>query len=160
MEDASNRNWLTKEEAEAFVGANNPYYLEKWKAHSGSTLKGWNWAAALFGIQWMTYRKMYVEALLYYLFLLFAGMIIGLAFWAFRIRFNGDWIQPLFGILAGVFGNALYRKKALRTLRKFLSMDDHKRLTALQTEGGTSIAGVIVGIVIQFAIAFLLLFLL
>ena len=53
--DAANRNWLTKEEAEAFIGDNSSFYLGKWGSHLDSSFKGWNWAAMFFSIEWMAF---------------------------------------------------------------------------------------------------------
>ena len=154
-----NKNWLTKDEAEAFIGKNSWFYLEKWKSHSEDTLKGWNWPAAVFGLQWMMYRKMYLEALLFYVFQIVAGVLIGMAFWTFRVSIDGELIRPIFGILTGIFGNMLYRNKALRILRKTIYMDEPMRVAALQEKGGTSVVGVIVGVIVQIIIAILLVFL-
>lgn len=118
--DDVNRDWLTREEAEAFIGGNSSYYLEKWGSRHNSTLKGWNWAAAIFGIEWMAYRKMYLEAFLLYAFFMVAVLVIGSMFWVLRISFEIEILNLPLAIFSGLFGNLMYRKKALRVLRKTL----------------------------------------
>ena len=158
MEADTNRTWLTKEEAETFVGKNDFFYLGKWRKYSESTFKGWNWAAFFFGISWMAYRRMYTEALLYYLFIAFAGVLIVVTFGAIGIRVNGDLLRSILQLFVVIFGNAIYRKKALRVLRKTIHLSETDRLSVLEAKGGTSVAGVICCILLQIAFAFLLVF--
>jgi len=158
MEGVTYRSWLTKEEAETYIGQNILFYLDKWKTHSESSLKGWNWAAFFFGIQWMTYRKMYIEALLYYLLTVVIGIIISLILGLFGIRVDGNLLRSILQLFVGIFGNAIYRKKALRVLRKSGYLDETGRLSVLQTKGGVSVVGVIVGLLLQVAVAVLLVF--
>ncbi len=149
------RDWLTKDEAEAFVGKNNSYYLETWESHPNSTFKGWNWAAMFFGIEWMAYRKMYLEALLYYFILLLISIYLSLMFTALKIGFDGKIVSDTFRVLVGLFGNALYRKKALRTLYKTKEMSDLDRIKFLRTRGDVSVIGVVFCIIVEFIYAFL-----
>ena len=151
MENNANRDWLTKEEAETFIGTNVYSYLEKWKTHSGSKLKGFNWAAAAFGIVWMAYRRMYAEAVLTVILFSFMGSAISLLFGVFDIYFNEPLIGYFFRLLVGIFGNMLYRNKAMRVLRKTIYMDEAERLACLKAKGGTSVVGVIICIAIQIA---------
>jgi len=159
VEGVAYRDWLTKEEAETYIGQNSPFYLDKWKTHSESRFKGWNWAAFFFGIQWMTYRRMYIEALLYYLLTVVVGIIIGLILGVFGIRIDGSLLRSILQLFVGIFGNAIYRNKALRVLRKSGYLDETGRLLVMQTKGGVSVVGVIVGVLLQVAIAVLLGFL-
>jgi hypothetical protein len=158
MENTTNRDWLAKEEAETFIGKNSYFYLDKWKTHSDSKLKGWNWAAAFFSIEWMAYRKMYVEALLYFLIVVTVSVTIGMTFDVLRVNvgFDSNLVGQTFRILAGIFGNAIYRKKALRVLRKTINKSEAEKLACLQAKGGVSIAGVVVCLVIQVAVGVLL----
>ena len=156
MDEAENRNWLKKEEAEAFIGKNSPYYLEKWKTKSDSTLKGWNWAAFFFGIQWMAYRKMYTEAVLYYFITVIVGLIVGAILWILRIRIDDNLLRTILQLFVGVFGNAIYRNKALRILRKARFLDEPERLIIFREKGGASTISVVVCISLQIAVAALL----
>lgn len=142
MDQVSNRDWLTKEEAEAFLGKNSSFYLDNWKSYSDSRLKGWNWAAMLVGLEWMAYRRMYLEAFLYFMLTSFISICAGLLLEGLGIRFHGRLIGDAFRLLMGVLGNAIYRKKALRMLHKTGAMDDTQRIEFLMSKGGVSVVGV------------------
>lgn len=160
MDDITNRDWLTKEEAEAFIGKNSDYYLDKWKAHSETSLKGWNWAAFFFGINWMNYRKMYIEALLYYIITAIAAAVIYTMLVLLGIWIDSNITQTLLTVIfTGVFGNKLHRNKALRVLRKSLSSSESERMSALEAKGGVSVAGAIIGVLLRIAISVSLAFL-
>ena len=154
-EDDANRNWLTKEEAEAFIGDNSSFYLEKWGSRPDSAFKGWNWAAMFFSIEWMAYRKMYLEAILYFSVIALISIGLGFVFDVFRMGFDGKIIGDIFRVLTGVFGNALYRKKALRAFQKTKYMDTTERINSLRTMGGVSVIAVVVCIILEIAIAVL-----
>lgn len=149
LEDIANRNWLTRDEAIAYIGKNSEYYLEKWGRHQKSFYKGWNWAAALFRIEWMAYRKMYVEAVL----VLIAVMVLGIAIDGLLRFLNIRLPEGLFTlaiqVLIGFFANGLYRMKALRTLQKTRHMDAPQRLSYLSKKGGTSLVGLFVFLCMQ-----------
>jgi hypothetical protein len=51
---------------EAFVGKNSDYYIQKWSriGAGGGDRLSWNWAAAIGGIAWMLYRKLYTTAII------------------------------------------------------------------------------------------------
>lgn len=150
MNEATARDWLTKEEEEAFIGPNTSFYTEKWRLHSSHTLKGWNWAAMFFSIEWMVYRKMYTQAVLMYL----ATTAVLLLF--MRIDLPSALIRDVFRTIVGVVGNALYRRKALRVVQKNIALPDQERLQVLQNKGGTSVAGVLVCIAIEVCMVFFL----
>ena len=158
MDNTANRDWLTKEEAEAFIGKNSSYYLGMWKTHSNSKRKGINFAALFFAIEWMSYRKMYIEALLYFL----SAAIISIAVHSILTLLGRIWfdspilIREIFRVFAFLFGNALYRNKALRTFRKTANMSESERLDYLRSRSGTSVIGLIVCLLIQIAYIFLM----
>lgn len=145
MDALQKRDWMTREEAEAFVGKNASFYMDKWKSHSDTALKGFNWAAAIFGFEWMAYRKMYLEALLYFIIVNVAALFL-----------NGDFWGDCFRLLIGVFGNALYRNKALRTLHKIDIQNESERLEELSHRGGVSPISVVVIIFMELAYGFLI----
>jgi hypothetical protein len=149
MEEAMRRDWLTKSEAEAFIGKNNIYYLDKWKSHPDTYLKGWNWAAAIFSIEWMAYRRMYVEAATFFIIVSAVSVITGFVFSVLYIDVNGKILGDAFRIMAGILGNAMYRYKALRVLHKTNELVDSERLLKLQEKGGISILGLVICLVIE-----------
>lgn len=156
MDTVLNRGWLTKEESEAFIGKNSSFYMDNWKSYSDSALKGWNWAAMFFSIEWMAYRKMYMEALLYFIITAFISVCTGVFLASLGIGFSGRLAGDALGLLMGMFANALYRKKALRILHKTDGMDDSQRIRFMKEKGGVSVAGCIACIVIELVYGFLI----
>jgi len=154
-EDAVNRDWLIKEETEAFIGKNSSFYLEKWGSRPDSAFKGWNWAAMFFSIEWMAYRKMYLEAFLYFLAIVLISIGLGFMFDALRIGYDGKILGDIFRLMTGFIGNALYRKKALRAFSKTKNMSAPDRLSSLRSMGGVSVVAVVVCIILEIAIVVL-----
>lgn len=143
---------MTQQEAAAFVGSNADFYLEAWKQHADTTLKGWNWAAMFFGVEWMVYRKLYGEALT-----LFAlGFCISGVAGFFLPEQLGELMGYGFRAVIGALGNMLYRKKALRILRRMGPQSDEERLAELSRRGGVSLGAIFVMILLEFALGFLL----
>jgi len=155
MTETKYRDWLTKDEADAFIGNNSPYYLDKWKTHSNSPRKGWNWAAVFFGIAWMAYRKMYLEAILSSILFMLISFGIEVILGAFQMSLNEQFYPVAFQIFAGGFGNVLYRNKALRILRKTMDLNEKKRLDFLRAKGGVSIVGSVICVLIVATLAIL-----
>ncbi|MDR2546787.1 MAG: DUF2628 domain-containing protein [Lachnospiraceae bacterium] len=153
--DNVNGDWLTEEEAKAFIGKNSSFYLEKWGSRPDSAFKGWNWAAMLFSIEWMAYRKMYLEAFLYFIIITLISMSFGFLFDALRIGYDGKMLGDIFRLMIGFIGNALYRKKAERTFTKTKSMSAPDRLSSLRSMGGVSVVAVVVCIILEIAIVVL-----
>lgn len=136
---------IKREDAIVFIGENSSFYFEKWGKHADGALKGWNWAAALFGIEWMAYRKMYVEAVLSYI-------VVSLLSVAFNLE--GTLWGYCFRIMFGLFGNALYHAKAMRALHKVdILSNSSDRLCALSRRGGTSVAAVLILIMFEIVLA-------
>jgi hypothetical protein len=57
-----------RDKIEAYVGRNSAYYATKWatirdRGAAGSRVS-WNWAAAIGGIVWMLYRRLYIPVAL------------------------------------------------------------------------------------------------
>lgn len=144
MNELSSRDWLTKEEASAFIGKNTEYYLEKWKNHPDTFYKGWNWAAAIFRVEWMAYRKMYLEAVTVLVIVIVLGGFIDTALGFLNLNVPDEVARFAVQILIGAFANGLYRNKAVRTLRRTSNMDISQRLDFLARKGGTSLVGLFV----------------
>jgi hypothetical protein len=144
MDNLGSRNWLTKEEATAFIGRNSEFYLDKWKSHPNTFYKGWNWAAAIFRIEWMAYRKMYLEAIIALIVVIFLGIAIDVVLSMVNIRIPNEITRFAIQILIGLFGNGLYRNKAIRTLQKTSYMDTPERLSYLAMKGSVSLVGLFV----------------
>lgn len=149
-------NWLTREEVIAFVGDNADPYLRKWEAHLQSPYKGWNWAAAFFRLEWMVYRKMYLEAFLIWLSIFAVGMGGAILARTARVRLDDTILNSVAQILIGLLGNTLYHRKALRALRKTQDMTQNDRVAYLQRKGGTSVLAVVLMVVLELASILLL----
>ena len=129
-----------------FVGSNGTYYDERWRYMEWrNRRRSWNWAAALSFGGWLAYRRMYVAAAL---FLLWLGLLVVLAV-------NGVLLWPLGVALAaalfalGSYGNALYMLRYRRAALEAAQGDgQHQdRLAALARAGGTSrLAASVMGI--------------
>lgn len=153
------RDWLTKAEAEAFIGKNSEYYLSKWKDQSESFFKGWNWAAAFFCVEWFAYRKMYGRSVS-----MLPGFWIGIVprfvpvavflYLGFS-QFLSSWLAVTISILiarfigGGIFGNIYHRDTALKMLNETLKMSEPERLEYLKSKGGTNVFAPVVAIIIQ-----------
>lgn len=129
-----------------FVASNGTYYDERWRFMEWrNRRRSWNWAAALSFGGWLAYRRMYVAAAL---FLLWLGLLVVLAV-------NGVLLWPLGVALAaalfalGSYGNALYMLRYRRAALEAAQGDgQHQdRLAALARAGGTSrLAAAVMGI--------------
>jgi hypothetical protein len=110
---------------------NDPYYRGVYEKISSGRLIVWNWAAFLFGGNWIIFRKMYWYAHLFYAaiiginFFLFSVVlpnIFGEVFWMELVR-NNRFVFVIVGqiwahILCGMFGNLIYVFKISRMMRK------------------------------------------
>jgi hypothetical protein len=119
-----------------FVGANGTYYDERWRYMEWrSRWRNWNWAAALSFGGWLAYRRMYLAAAT---FVLWLGLLVAMAV-------NGILVWPLVAAQAvallalGAYGNALYMMRFRRAALAAAQSDgQHKdRLDALARSGGT-----------------------
>lgn len=119
-----------------FVGTNGTYYDERWRFMEWrNRRRNWNWAAALSFGGWLAYRRMYLAAAL---FVIWLGLLVALAV-------NGVLVWPLvaaqvIALLAlGGYGNALYMMRFRRAALEAAQGDgQHQdRLGALARSGGT-----------------------
>ena len=155
MDELGSRNWLTKEEATAFIGKNTEYYLDNWKSHPDTFYKGWNWAAAAFRVEWMAYRKMYLESVLVLVAVILLGFAVDAIFSVVRISTPDGFSRFAVQILIGFIGNGLYRMKAVRILLRTDKMNALQRLSYLEKKGGTSLIGLFVLLGLEILIVFL-----
>jgi len=121
-----------------FIGKRHEYYIKKWailKIRGGSI--SWNWAAFIFGIGWIAYRKMYA----------YAFVVVGLLCletlceMAFPIPANisngiaiGVWLS------FGLYGNYWYRLHSGKLIREIVAtFPAHQIQGELIKKGGTSL---------------------
>ena len=138
--------FIDQTEAAALIQKNAGYYLKKWDKYSHSIFQGWNWSAMFLCETWMLYRKMYLEGVLLFALRVSLSFILGilLPFWPAFLISN----YLVTGIFAGIFGNALYRKKVLCMVQKVQELSEPERLGFLRSSGGTSIAATYITLVL------------
>lgn len=129
-----------------YVGGKADVYEKKWEKGRFS----WNWAAFIFGLLWLGYRKMYVPLLVILgLFLLFdaAAYLMGdfEASWDFGIGF-------VVSAVLGIGGNQLYRQDAERKIRKIQTSHRPEHVeTAVMKKGGAGFVSLLLGFLLLLA---------
>jgi hypothetical protein len=135
---------VTKEEVEAFAGRNGREYWDLFQAPVAPLplLAGFSFAAAVFHVVWMLYRKMYWEAVASW----FVAIPVWIV-WVSRFESAGAMsaalrsLSPLVLMAAwGTLGNGLYLRRIRATVAKVRQQecDPKQRLTLLSARGGTS----------------------
>ncbi len=132
-------DWAT----EAFVGNNYYYYKTKWEHQNpDKSFTSWNWVAFFFPYYWLAFRKMYLNAFLFFIVNLLGSLI------------------PFVGIaihcLMGCYGNYLYLKRCRSTIHTASQYTNEEAKTYLNRQGGTSVLGLIVSILAMIASAALI----
>lgn len=123
-----------------YVGEKADVYERKWEKGRLS----WNWAAFIFGLFWLGYRKMYVPLLVILgLFLLFdvAAYLMGdfEASWDFGIGF-------VVSVVLGMGGNQLYRQDAERKIWKIRTSHRPEHVeAAVMKKGGAGFVSFLLG---------------
>ncbi|HJR69822.1 MAG TPA: pilin [Gammaproteobacteria bacterium] len=144
---------------ELAIGPNNTdYYLSRFErfAQGGSTAS-WNWPAFFVTLPWLLYRKMWGYAALYFfapaIFLLVVSLILGAAF----SSATAAWlVWPLGFLLLFIFvpmyANLLYYRNVAGRIAwiKRLKGGADRQLRALASEGGTSVAALLILLVLPF----------
>lgn len=124
---------------EIFVGENTDYYKNKWRnIRTDQTFESWNIAAVFFPFYWLLYRKMYLEAFICFISSLVL-LIIPMGF-----------LVP--HLVIGMFGNSIYRKKALTVIRQTSGMTAEEAKRYIKKQGGTCFLAIIIIIVTIFFI--------
>ncbi|MEZ0323717.1 MAG: DUF2628 domain-containing protein [Hydrogenothermaceae bacterium] len=134
---------MTREERDIyrlFVGKNADYYIQRWEEMSLSNSKiSWNWAAFLFGLLWLGYRKMYPHA--------FGLMIFSLILQYVQKIMNTDQVIVALtnlsvSIILGMFGNYLYYDYVKSNIKKIQARfeDENMRNLEIVRTGGQSLA--------------------
>jgi len=137
---------------EIFFQERKDYYLDKLSKYEKGKKLIFNYSTLLFGLFWFLYRKMYLEAIIIYLFItletlfedLYLKQLIGEEETIiFKIIFT-----LIFLICMGFSGNLLYLKKAERIINKSKEKypDFEEQKNFVIKKGGTSF--ILVGIII------------
>jgi hypothetical protein len=129
-------------EWDRFVSRNTTYYLKIFRDYDNDGMKeSWNWAAALFGVGWFAYRKMYKTARAFF-FLIIAIETVQIIIIANSIFFPISVILELALFLYfGATGNHKYYLHVNRKITEIKGWEDKNAfLIDWYTKiGGTSI---------------------
>lgn len=133
---------LSAEEARAFVGPEADYYLARWaRIREGrAPFLGFNWAACLFNLAWLIYRRMFRGFWITLAVLSGVSVLEALARRLLGWHAYGeltDAIQTVgTGIVFGMFGSYWYYLHARRQVRR-LKANGPISLPVLEQRGGT-----------------------
>ncbi len=144
--------------------AQDPYYLNAWGPKLGTSTTGrrFNWPAAIFGMTWCFYRKMYGVGLLlvvaFFALTFVLGLLMGFALAVFVPSLDGGThelsillsvatlliVRVSFGFLA----NSIYFRKASRAIQDAAAdgVTAEELPNHLAQAGGTSDIGLILGL--------------
>ncbi len=153
----SDQNGLTNDEMLAAVVGDSGahHYLRSFERIARGEGGGWNWPATFITWWWLLYRKMWLGALLYFLFSAFVpSFLAGVAFA----------ISPTFGLVAvlslfvglfivpGMYANRWYRGHCLGKIRDVRARGGSKEqvIARLEAAGGTSYVWLAVVVVVGF----------
>ena len=138
-------------EVEQFESEGEYYYIKAFKRLDKTGKHTWNWAAFLFGSQWMLYRKMYLYSCLFLVIsVMLSPLPIILSKHLLLIKSESDdilsimiffWFIP--NVLLGYFGNAVYYKAIEKRIQKGYHL--------LDKYCPTSIPSILSGVTICFA---------
>ena len=137
---------VTAEDAKNFVFANTHRYIPKFATLNEKQKKSWNWLGFLLPAPWMLSRKMYkggilvlllsiISAFLLYPFLFkleTLGTVFNYSYDMFNslpeigylvvgLAFLGSSMQIAINIFIGIFGDYIYKKHAIKTIKKIKS---------------------------------------
>lgn len=140
MDKPRRREDFSPEEARLFIGKKQQYYEDKWRAHGGKAFKGWNWAAMLFSVEWLVYRKMYIEAICCF----FAQIAMVTLIYLLPLPPELGRSLELCGVLPvsvamGAAGNAIYRRRALKVMGDGDDVNEFRREEYIRGKGGVNI---------------------
>ena len=127
------------DDAATFIGPKADYYIPAFqKMDATGSAISWNWAAFVFGLFWMLYRKMWLYALVIWGALFVIGLIPGIGAALDGFLGIASWI------LFGLFGNWLYKRKVEEELAAAAHLEPAARKAQLASRGGITWIPVIV----------------
>jgi tetratricopeptide (TPR) repeat protein len=138
-------NPSAEEELKAYIGSGWEYYLNAWKPTMTGEGKigGFNIAGLFFSSLWLSYRKMYRYALIFYGIIIVstvAQTIIEGLTGKTSPRLLNSGIGLILAIIIGAFGNRLYFNSARRTIAQVnaLGIPQEDALKLIAKKGGRS----------------------
>jgi Tfp pilus assembly protein PilE len=153
----------------AIIGPKNQsFYLERFSRFDdqGKTNASWHWPAFFVTFYWLLYRKMWLNALIY--FFLPAVLIFPLSFMIALVGGFSEQTSALFSgiaytlavlgyfVLPPMYANALYYKHCKKKIDQIraASPDYQRQLGEMSGRGGTS--GIVMILVLVFGVVFLI----
>ena len=134
-----------------FFGRSSDYYEERYDRFCTGESVTFNPYAFFLGVFWLSYRKMYIELIIWFLIVTVIESIL-----FFAIDIDNPSLDRLFNLfwlgIIGCSANYFYFIKARRTVSKAKEMyaNTGEQLDYLEREGGTSYIGpVIVGFILS-----------
>ena len=117
------------------------YYKEKYeKRPLNKIFISWKWPPFFFGYGWLLYRKMYLETIIIFCFLIIAGIILSILNFDRYLR----GIYDLTRLILALIGNSLYYSKINRVIKKLDHIEPKNHNQYLRKQGGTNIVTAIV----------------
>lgn len=160
--DTSYKSLSRKEQYQAVIGSNQDYYLKKFLEfdREGQGRPSWHWPAFFVTFYWMLYRKMWRNAVLYFILPYVALIIVGIA-----AGIMGGVGAPIAGLLylalmvglwfvPPLYADALYYnhcRQVIANARQHTS-HPHRLYGILSTRGGTSNLFIIIIVFISFVV--------
>ncbi len=127
--NAYNQNANIDPDVMALVGPKADYYANQFQTMKLQNKQtSWNWAAFLVTPYWMIYRKMYLYG---------AGTLL-VAFILGQLGTFGSLLALAGYVLAGIFGNNIYRKHLETQAAQAKSMTEPYKSQFIQTNGGVN----------------------
>lgn len=133
-------------EWEQFIQTNTSYYLKIFRDHeSNGTKEPWNWAAAIFGVYWLAYRKMYKRARIFF------AILVAVTALQIIIIANSMFLPISVFLELGLFlyfgsnGNHSYYVHVNRRIREIKEWEEQNNYMMgwYDKEGGTSVLSAI-----------------
>lgn len=130
---------------DAYFGKQSPYYVRVINNLNSGKSTVWNGFAFFFGIGWLLYRKMFLEASIVVAVMILIDLFLDPFIDTNSISYN-RFLAIIYGFSIGYFGNMFYVKKANKTISEAKQKfnDDDQILTYLQAKGGTSIISAVI----------------
>lgn len=137
---------------------NQEYYLNQFARFDANGKAGatWHWPACFMTFYWLLYRKMWLNALIYFVLPYILGFSIGLVAGFFGNSSGAMSVAYVlsaivFFILPPMYANALYYQHCKKRIAEVIasSSDTQRQLGALSAKGGTS------GVILIFVLVFI-----
>ncbi len=115
---------VTSEDIELYAQKRGDYYREQWNRmrNPERSFRG-NWAAALFNVTWLLYRRMYLYALVFFVLSIVTSVLFAALLSILHPTVDVEAVGKLFGwafsfVFGLFFANSLYLRRAEKRIRR------------------------------------------